>query len=1040
MSDLVFLPWARRGFARAISATKATADRANAAITFAVKLAADTGNAVETSARLLGPADVVGIDAGQILKTDPRANKHDFESNYLASVEFKAPDLPWMFTPWTHDGQRLEPWIALIVLEKGADELVRSDPTRPLPYVTLASAAELPNLAQSWAWAHVQVSGAANQAEARTMLDSTPAACLSRLMCPRRLQDRKTYVACVVPAFEVGRKAGLGIPLTNADVTGAGSVRFAWTTAPVAEPFDLPVYYSWEFGTGAGGDFEALVLALQRPSQPTPQSGAPLGRRALNVVPPPSWPAVPVNPSPAFFEGALQPVGTAAQNPPVLAGFTPRLVDALDADVPGPANAGDVELPVPPPLYGRWHAARSKVPGQADTKAWVRTLNLDLGLRAAAGLGARIVQDQQESLMAAAWRQVGEIERANQLLRQAQLARSASVALYTNRFESMTAATLLHLAAPVAARVADRWSPAAETTKAPKETLAAHVGTSAVSSVVLSAQFRRATRARGPLARRFGRSGVWTGDVIRRWNDGAITPDVGREQPPGTITIDDVGGGAPRVCELDPSRLAAARGAAFGQAEAIRAQVTAFAQSLPDPLAAVAPYPELSRIVARFAKTVADLQRAIGGVLPDWRAALDAIRRLLEMRAALSSALARAGLDPATAADVRARIDALQRWVEETFFPAPTLAESLELQRRFLLDMALVDAQGAMPPCPTPHPPRAPLDLAHIGRVLFARLDPKRTITARVKTRIGMGGRTFTFHDRADGDELEPVMAAPRFDFPMYKALVELSPHFLLPGLEGVARNSIGLLQSNRRFIEAFMAGLNHEMASELLWREFPTDQRGTYFRFFWDSGLAAQPAADIDDLSEWIEPLGENQPALSAANPAVLVVRGDLPSRFPRVLIYLQKAVWGTVGGAARRSLDTETVMPAFSGTLSADVSFLGFPALEASDLIGSEDPAVNTPGYFIVLQEPIGELRFGLNDKPREQPENTWRDLSWPDVAVANQHIDLGGVLPAPPADTHGAAFGPASDAAQLAFILLQRPVRLAVHASDLLLGDAP
>ena len=36
----------------------------------------------------------------------------------------------------------------------------------------------------------------------------------------------------------------------------------------------------------------------------------------------------------------------------------------------------------------------------------------------------------------------------------------------------------------------------------------------------------------------------------------------------------------------------------------------------------------------------------------------------------------------------------------------------------------------------------------------------------------------------------------------------------------------------------------------------------------------------------------------------------------------------------------------------------------------------------------------------------------------------------------DTHGAEFGLASDAAQLAFIFLQRPVRLAVHASDLLL----
>ncbi len=1043
MSDLVFLPWARRGFARAISAKKTTADSANAAVTFAVKLAADAQAAIETSARLIGPADIVGIDATQILKTDPRANSFDFETNYLASVEFKAPDLPWMFTPWTHDSQRLEPWIALIVLEKSGDDLVRSDPTRPLPYVTLASTAELPNLAQFWAWAHVQVAGAATQAEARAKLDSTPADCLSRLICPRRLQDRKTYVACVVPALEVGRKAGLGIPLTPTDLTGPASVRFAWTTTPVAEPFDLPVFYSWEFGTGAGGDFEALVLGLRRPSQPTPQPGVPLGRRTLTVVAPPSWPAVPAEPPPAFFEGALQPIGTVAQNPP-LAAFTPRLVDALNTDVPGTADAGDPELPLPPPLYGRWHAARSKVPNANDAKEWVRTLNLDPGLRAAAGLGARIVQEQQESLMAAAWKQVGEIELANQLLRQGQLARSASVVLYTRRFDDMAAATLVHLAGPVAARVADRWSPDAEANKTAKETLAAHVRASVVSTAILSAQFRRATRARGPLARRFGRRGPWTASVIRRWNDGDITPDRGRQRPPGSVTVDEVAqaaGERPLLCQLDPERLATTRGTAFGPLEMLRAVVNAFAQSLPATLQVVSPFPELFEIVTQFARMVTTLQRALSGPRVNWRAALEALRRLLQMRAAMSSALARAGLDPATTAVIIALIDALRRWLEQTFFAAPTQAESLELQRRFLLDMALIDAQAGMPPCPPEHPPRKPkLDLTHIAEALLTRLDPKLTIAARVKTRINLGGRAFPFHTQPDGDDLEPVMAAPRFDLPMYKPLVELSPHFLLPGLEGVARNSIGLLQSNRRFIEAFMAGLNHEMAGELLWREFPTDQRGTYFRFFWDSGLAAQPSPDIRDLSEWTGPLGANQPPMATANPAVLVVRGDLPRRFPRVLIFLQKAVWTGAGAAARRTLDAETVLPAFSGTLSTDTSFLGFPALNASDLIGSEDPAANDPGYFLVLQEPIGELRFGFNETAREQPEGNWRDLSWPDVAVANQHIDLAGALPAPPADTHGAAFGPASDAAQIAYILLQRPVKLAVHASDLLLGETP
>ena len=40
---------------------------------------------------------------------------------------------------------------------------------------------------------------------------------------------------------------------------------------------------------------------------------------------------------------------------------------------------------------------------------------------------------------------------------------------------------------------------------------------------------------------------------------------------------------------------------------------------------------------------------------------------------------------------------------------------------------------------------------------------------------------------------------------------------------------------TNPPFIEAYMVGLNHEFARELLWREYPTDQRGPPFRQFWE-------------------------------------------------------------------------------------------------------------------------------------------------------------------------------------------------------------
>ena len=69
----------------------------------------------------------------------------------------------------------------------------------------------------------------------------------------------------------------------------------------------------------------------------------------------------------------------------------------------------------------------------------------------------------------------------------------------------------------------------------------------------------------------------------------------------------------------------------------------------------------------------------------------------------------------------------------------------------------------------------------------------------------------------------------------MYKPLADISSELFLPNINLIEPNSITLLETNQRFIEAYMVGLNHEFARELLWREYPTDQRGSYFRQFWD-------------------------------------------------------------------------------------------------------------------------------------------------------------------------------------------------------------
>ena len=125
-------------------------------------------------------------------------------------------------------------------------------------------------------------------------------------------------------------------------------------------------------------------------------------------------------------------------------------------------------------------------------------------------------------------------------------------------------------------------------------------------------------------------------------------------------------------------------------------------------------------------------------------------------------------------------------------------------------------------------------------------------------------------------------MAAPDLSEPTYQALAAISHDWLLPGIDTLPAGTTTLVESNRTFISAFLVGMNHELARELLWREYPTDQRGTYSRQFWAHRNTGNPA-DQYDLKHLLhaspqltlEQLGE-QPG-DVASPLVLVVKGDL-------------------------------------------------------------------------------------------------------------------------------------------------------------------
>jgi hypothetical protein len=379
--------------------------------------------------------------------------------------------------------------------------------------------------------------------------------------------------------------------------------------------------------------------------------------------------------------------------------------------------------------------------------------------------------------------------------------------------------------------------------------------------------------------------------------------------------------------------------------------------------------------------------------------------------------------------------------------------------------VALKDAFNAYDLSPPPLPLPPPLALENAAAKLKQALNPAVTIPRRAQFVLKIPVSIKDSYLRPQ-ETLVTVMAHPVFTEPMYRALRDISAEFLAPNLGLIPNNTISLMQTNQRFIEAYMVGLNDEMGRELLWREFPTDQRGSYFRQFWDVGDvvnrdAGKPPAEIEEelldikrLHTWDRDtaLGThgNRPLPSGAEPdetrLVLVVRGDLLKKYPTAVIYAQQAAWGTDDeGRQVRVLDESNPAqfiktPIFKAEIDPDVRFLGFD-LTSSVVKGSPDPAANDPGWFFVIQERPGEPRFGLDNLSIDSPAKptNWNQLAWEHLTrfdtlgCVNFEVHV-------PDDTEITAdpdnrFKWGRNAADMAYILYQVPVMVAFHAADML-----
>ena len=914
-ANLSFLPWVRQGAASAIATVDTLGPNQTAVADLAVTLKVNNAPLPAVRVRLRGPADVVGIDPHQVVRTDPRPGTSDFESNCFPSVEFDRADFPWLFTPaHANTNAQLRPWLCLIVVRKQDGIQLTSTPATPLPALQIVSPAkpflELPNLVDSWAWAHSQAAAAnstGNPNAVSNALDGAPQLSLSRLVCPRILAADTDYIACVVPTFELGRKAGLGLPIADTDLTATNALAPAWTltaTAPVQ--VQLPVYYSWQFRTGPGGDFESLARKL------TISSPDGLGKRTVDIAHPGfALPSTFPTQASVQLEGALKPLtgteSSALWADAVAPSFEKSLADIVNLPGLNQLSTPTVNPLLAPPLYGRWHAARSTVTPQAAN--WFDELNLDPRWRTAAALGTQVIQEHQEALMASAWEQAADLQQVNQRMRQLQLSMAVGESLHARHLTAIATEVpnneemLLRFASPVFSRIR------VQSAQPLGSTLTAQMMGTSLPVPATRAAMRRVGRQRGPLSRRIAAQG----SARSPGNTWVARLNLGNSAPPAA---------PPRI---DQASL----------------------HVLPSP-------DEVNTALWNYTFTVV----AEGQTLP-----------------------------PLSAVDPLPPI-----WDYPGTFRAAAAEHLSRIRPRVIAAI-------------TPH-----VSMRSMVGTLLAQMNPRSALANLASAMMSTGDNVL--QPTAPGVTplgTETVMMAPSFPQPMYEALKEKSQNLLLPGLEAVKPETVVGLKTNRTFVESYMIGLNFEMARELLWRGFPTDQQGTYFRRFWGSDSGNAAASDIDDLRKNLGRVLGAAPSNAPAEEFVLLLRSSLLRRYPNALIYMTPALSGTT------STPPPDILPIFNGSLEPDLTFFGFP-ISAATAVGTAGGGSGN-GYFVVIQEHPTEPRFGV-------------DFGTP-LGTAS-HLAIGTQQPAGIPPKAGRTWG--KNSAHMADILRRLPARVAIHAAFL------
>ncbi len=826
--NLVLLPWARRGGAVTLPPDDPAGHPASQVSTTAEVVVNGASPPASVPVQLLGPGDVTGLAPQQVIRTDPAAGARTFEANYFALVEFDEPALPWLFTPASAVAGRLRPWLCLVVVRQQPGVELAPPSRGALPVLRIGAPAhpevELPDLSDSWAWAHAQLAtdAAMTDAQLSAALGGDPARSLSRLVSGRLLAEQTEYLACVVPTFEAGRLTGLGDDPGNAQGP-------AWHLADGMPPVELPVLHSWRFATGPSGDFQSLALAIRGRVLPEDFGVRPvdLSTSGLDITG--------VDDAQVLLAGALLALDAPTQrwsDPSLPARFAAALTGVLNAPDLAPA----AEPLLAPPRYGSAYRTVNPGPGldPATAGRWYEQLNLDPANRVAAALGTLVVQQQQETLVAAAWDQAADLDVARRLYGLAGFGLALAGSLHRRYLAPLSPEAGLFVMAPLRARLLQ--APATGDLSFGQQWAASRMPEAALGAAV-----RRVTRSRGPAIRRASRSQPMPSriDILGKMAPASrierlVVPPVGR------LTFEEAGPLLPSPLDLSWAQV----------------NPGAITNAGPRPLFQLEPMPHPAGPPRPLPTHPFPGGGVHGHILLARRRDTDPDEPFPEDPEPPEP---EPDPDPHHPPRPDNAIAAAFRVVAAKHLAAFLPQVAPESQQVGVLDMELLYQEAK------------------------ALTAPALTFTAQV------AGMLTTPMPEPTDTPIPPLSFTPRFDTPMVRALTELGQQWLLPGLDGVPANTAVALRTNGAFVESFLVGLNHEFGRELLWREFPTPLTATFFARFWDAAVAPDAPPDIAALDTWADR------ALGAPTVVedrfVLLLRSELMRRFPDALVSAVRA-----------------------------------------------------------------------------------------------------------------------------------------------------